>query len=171
MPVDRASMGLALRRLGDRSHLLSFLVAQLRQKVWPPLTLNRVGLPTEGPAGGGSEPQESAVASLCLRFPVRTGLLLGIAGSPLICPWRAHGEDLVDDRGESRAGGTVLAVDTQGLVSAHPGCAEQVQGPTLNTGTELWQEHTLVTTICDPRCFTQCWPFQSPRPCLLGDRL
>ncbi|XP_061000458.1 coiled-coil domain-containing protein 57 isoform X2 [Dama dama] len=33
VPVDRASMGLALRRLGDRSHLLSFLVARLRQKV------------------------------------------------------------------------------------------------------------------------------------------
>ncbi|XP_042112165.1 coiled-coil domain-containing protein 57 isoform X2 [Ovis aries] len=33
VPVDRASMGLALRRLGDRVHLLSFLVARLRQKV------------------------------------------------------------------------------------------------------------------------------------------
>ncbi|KAB0360669.1 hypothetical protein FD754_004825 [Muntiacus muntjak] len=33
VPVDRASMGLALRRLGDRSHLLSSLVARLRQKV------------------------------------------------------------------------------------------------------------------------------------------
>ncbi|XP_040100824.1 coiled-coil domain-containing protein 57 isoform X3 [Oryx dammah] len=33
VPVDRASMGLALRRLGDRAHLLSFLVARLRQKV------------------------------------------------------------------------------------------------------------------------------------------
>uniref|UniRef100_A0A3Q1NKA9 Coiled-coil domain containing 57 n=1 Tax=Bos taurus TaxID=9913 RepID=A0A3Q1NKA9_BOVIN len=33
VPVDRVSMGLALRRLGDRTHLLSFLVARLRQKV------------------------------------------------------------------------------------------------------------------------------------------
>ncbi|KAB0367938.1 hypothetical protein FD755_021262 [Muntiacus reevesi] len=33
VPVDRASMGLALRRLGDRSHLLSSLVGRLRQKV------------------------------------------------------------------------------------------------------------------------------------------
>uniref|UniRef100_A0A8C6FYT8 Coiled-coil domain containing 57 n=1 Tax=Moschus moschiferus TaxID=68415 RepID=A0A8C6FYT8_MOSMO len=33
VPVDRASMGLALRRLGDRTHLLSFLVTRLRQKV------------------------------------------------------------------------------------------------------------------------------------------
>ncbi|XP_061031563.1 coiled-coil domain-containing protein 57 isoform X3 [Eubalaena glacialis] len=33
VPVDGPSTGLALRRLGDRAHLLSFLVAQLRQKV------------------------------------------------------------------------------------------------------------------------------------------
>uniref|UniRef100_A0A8C9EB38 Coiled-coil domain containing 57 n=1 Tax=Phocoena sinus TaxID=42100 RepID=A0A8C9EB38_PHOSS len=33
VPVDGPSTGLALQRLGDRAHLLSFLVAQLRQKV------------------------------------------------------------------------------------------------------------------------------------------
>ncbi|KAM9044085.1 coiled-coil domain-containing protein 57 isoform 8-T11 [Megaptera novaeangliae] len=47
VPVDGPSTGLALRRLGDRAHLLSFLVAQLRQK---------------GPAHGGpagTEDQEA----------------------------------------------------------------------------------------------------------------
>ena len=57
MPVDGASMGLALRRLGDRSHLLSFLVARLRQKVWSPLTLDCVGLPTESSAGVAVSPR------------------------------------------------------------------------------------------------------------------
>ncbi|XP_028353933.1 coiled-coil domain-containing protein 57 [Physeter macrocephalus] len=33
VPVNDPSTGLAFRRLGDRAHLLSFLVAQLRQKV------------------------------------------------------------------------------------------------------------------------------------------
>ncbi|KAM8784468.1 coiled-coil domain-containing protein 57 [Rhynchonycteris naso] len=33
MPADGASMGLALRQLGDRARLLSFLVTQLREKV------------------------------------------------------------------------------------------------------------------------------------------
>lgn len=36
VPVDGPSTGLALQRLGDRAHLLSSLVAQLRQKVWLP---------------------------------------------------------------------------------------------------------------------------------------
>lgn len=33
MAVDSASVGLALRQLGDRAHLLNFLVTQLREKV------------------------------------------------------------------------------------------------------------------------------------------
>ena len=69
------------------------------------------------------------MASLCLRLPVRTGLLLGAAGSPLMCPWEAHGEDRADDRGESRAGGTVLAVDTQGLSLPTQGVLGEFRDP------------------------------------------
>lgn len=39
MPAGGASLGLALRRLGDRTRLLSFLVARLREKVPPDLCL------------------------------------------------------------------------------------------------------------------------------------
>lgn len=41
MAADGASLrlGLALRRLGDRSRLLSFLVARLREKVPPDLLM------------------------------------------------------------------------------------------------------------------------------------
>lgn len=57
------------------------------------------------------------MASLCLPCPVRTGLLLGTAGSPVMCPWEAHSEDGVDDRGESRVGGQCWPLTpTQGVL-------------------------------------------------------
>ncbi|XP_015415375.1 PREDICTED: coiled-coil domain-containing protein 57 [Myotis davidii] len=56
VPAGGASLGLALRRLGDRTRLLSFLVARLREKVPPDLCLRvSAGCPWAGSWGRESD--------------------------------------------------------------------------------------------------------------------
>lgn len=45
MSAGHAPVGQALRRLRDRTHLTTVLVARLKQKVWPPLDTGAGDLP------------------------------------------------------------------------------------------------------------------------------
>ena len=68
-PPNSVSLGLALRRLGDRTRLLNLLVVRLRQQVRPPGRLS--GSWTGERSWEGSLRPPSRPGHLCACFPAR----------------------------------------------------------------------------------------------------